>query len=153
MAKKEVHSIQQARRILKERAKEGGERKAGDMTPSDAAFSKSAGSHHHFSRNKLSENPIDVNQVSRDAFAAAGYATTGTAASLNEAMILRTRKRVTEKMVDLAATPRTKRKAMVVRTALSGRNEAYVSVIDNIAGPGVFPRIYWPTAWSRRPRR
>ena len=138
MAKKEVHSIQQARRILKERAKEGGERKAGDMTPSDAAFSKSAGSHHHFSRNKLSENPIDVNQVSRDAFAAAGYATTGTAASLNEAMILQTRKRVTEKMVDLAATPRTKRKAMVVRTALSGRNEAYVSVIDNIAGPGVF---------------
>ncbi len=138
VAKKEVHSIQQARRILKERAKEGGERKAGDMTPSDAAFSKSAGSHHRFSRNKLSENPIDVNQVSRDAFAAAGYATAGTAASSNEAMILRTRKRATEKMVDLAATPRTKRKEMVVCMALSGRNEAYVSVIDDMAGPGVF---------------
>ena len=65
-----VHSIQQARRILKERAK-GGAQKAGDMTPSDTAFSKSAGSHHRFSRNKLSESPIDVNQVSRDAFAAA----------------------------------------------------------------------------------
>ncbi len=48
VAKKEVHSIQQARQILKERAK-GGKRKAGDMTPSDTAFSKSAGSHHHFS--------------------------------------------------------------------------------------------------------
>jgi len=138
VAKKEVHSIQQARRILKERAK-GGERKAGDMTPSDAAFSKSSGSHHRFSRNKLSENPIDVNQVSRVAFAAAGYATAGTAASSNKAMILRTRKRAMEKMVDLAATPRTKRKAMVVRTALSGRNATYVSIIDDMAGgPGVF---------------
>ena len=137
VAEKEVHSIQQAHRIL-ERANEGGEQKAGDMTPSDAAFSKSVGSHHRFSRNKLSENPIDVNQVSRDAFAAAGYATTGTAASSNKAMILRTRKRATEKMVDLAVTPRTKRKVMVVRTALSGRNEAYVSIIDDIAGPGVF---------------
>ena len=48
VAKKEVHSIQQAHQILKERAK-GGKRKAGDMTPSDTAFSKSAGSHHHFS--------------------------------------------------------------------------------------------------------
>ena len=86
-----VHSIQQARRILKERAK-GGKRKAGDMTPSDTTFSKSAGSHHRFSCNKLSENLIDVNQVSRDAFTAAGYATAGTAASSNEAMILRTRK-------------------------------------------------------------
>ena len=66
----QVHSIQQAHQILKERAK-GGKRKAGDMTPSDTAFSKSAGSHHRFSRNKLSESPIDVNQVSRDAFAAA----------------------------------------------------------------------------------
>jgi len=134
---KVVHSIQQARRILKERAK-GGAQKADDMTPSDTAFSKSAGSHHRFSRNKLSESPIDVNQVSRDAFSAAGYATTGTAVSSNESMILRTRKRATEKMVDLAATPRTKKKVMVVRTALSGRNAAYVSVIDDMAGPGVF---------------
>ena len=92
----------------------------------------------HFSRNKLSESPIDVNQVSRDAFSAAGYATAGTAVSSNESMILRTRKRATEKMVDLAATPRTKKKAMVVRTALSGRTAAYVSVIDDMAGPGVF---------------
>jgi len=137
VAKKEVHLIQQARRILKERAK-GGERKAGDMTPSDTAFSKSAGSHHRFSRNKMSENPIDVNQVSRDAFAAAGHATAGTAASSNEAMILRIRKRATEKMVDLEATLRTKRKAMVVRMALSRCNATYVSVIDNMAGPGVF---------------
>jgi hypothetical protein len=137
VAKVVVHSIQQARRILKDRAK-GGAQKAGDMTPSDSAFSKSAGSHHRFSRNKLSESPIDVNQVSRDAFAAAGYATAGTAVSSNESMILRTRKRATEKMVDLAATPRTKKKAMVVRTALSGRNAAYVSVIDDMAGPGVF---------------
>jgi len=134
-----VHSIQQARRILKERAK-GGKRKAGDMTPSDTTFSKSAGSHHRFSCNKLSENLIDVNQVSRDAFTAAGYATAGTAASSNEAMILRTRKWATEKMVDLAATPRTKRKAMVVRTALSGCNAMYMSVIDNMPGPGVFPQ-------------
>jgi len=36
-----VHLIQQAHQILKERAK-GGERKAGDMTPSETAFSKSA---------------------------------------------------------------------------------------------------------------
>ena len=92
----------------------------------------------HFSRNKLSENPIDINQVSRDAFAAAGYATTGTAASSNKAMILRTRKRATEKMVDLASTPRTKRKAVVVHTVLSGRNAMYVSIIDDMAGPGVF---------------
>jgi len=76
--------------------------------------------------------------VSRDAFAAAGYATAGTAVSSNESMILRTRKRATEKMVDLAATPRTKKKVMVDRTALSGRNAAYVSVIDDMAGPGVF---------------
>ena len=80
------------------------------MTPSDTAFSKSAGSHHRFSRNKLSESPIDVNQVSRDAFAAAGYATAGTAVSSNESMIVRTRKWATEKMVDLAATPRTKKR-------------------------------------------
>ena len=113
--------IQQAHWILKERAK-GGERKAIDMTPSDTAFSKSAGSHHLFSRYKLFECLIDVNQVSRDAFAAAEYATAGTAASLSEAMILRTRKQVTKKMVDLAATPRTKKKVMVVRTALSRRN-------------------------------
>ena len=99
------------------------------MSPSDTAFSMSAGSHHHFSHNKFSENPIDVNQVSRDDFAAAGYTTTGAAASSNEALILRTRKRVTENMVDLAATPRTKRKAKVVHTALSGCNATYVSVI------------------------
>jgi hypothetical protein len=132
-----VYLIQQARRILKERAK-GGERKAGDMTPNDMAFSKSAGSHHCFSNNKLSESPIDVNQVSRDAFAAVGYSTAGTAASSNKAMILRTRKWASEKMVDLAAAPRTKKKAMVVGRALSRRNATYMSVINDVAGPGVF---------------
>jgi hypothetical protein len=40
-------------------------------------------------------------------------------------------------MVDLAATPMTKKKAMVVRTALSQRNPACTSVIDIMAGPGV----------------
>ena len=55
----------------------------------------------------------------------------------NDAMVLRTRKRATEKMVDLAATPKTKKKAMVVHTALSQRNPAYTSVIDDMAGPGV----------------
>ena len=124
------------------------------MTPSDTVFSKSAGSHHRFSRNKLSVDPIDVNQVSRDTFAAAGYATAGTAASSNKAMILRTRKRAMEKMVDLAATPRTKRKAMVVRTALCGRNATYVSIIDDMAGgPGVFSQDLLAYSWSRRPWR
>ncbi len=57
--------------------------------------------------------------MSRDSFAAAGNATAGTVMNSNDAMVLRMRKRATEKMVDLAATPRTKKKAMVVRTARS----------------------------------
>jgi hypothetical protein len=63
--------------------------------------------------------------------------TPGTAMNSNDVMVLRMRKRATEKMVDLAATPRTKKKAMVVCTALSQRNSTYTSVIDNMTGPGV----------------
>ena len=44
----QVYLIQQAHRVLKERAKVG-TRKAGNMTPRDTALSKSAGSHHCFS--------------------------------------------------------------------------------------------------------
>ena len=75
--------------------------------------------------------------MSRDSFATAGHATTGTAMNSNDAMVLRMRKRATEKMVDLAATPRTKKKVMVDCTALSQCNPAYTSVINNMASPGV----------------
>jgi hypothetical protein len=123
----QVHSIQQACRVLKEKVK-GGAQKADDMTPSDTAFSKSAGSHHRFSQNKLSESPIDVNQVSRDSFAAAGNTTAGTAMNSNDAMVLRARKQATEEMVDLAATSRTKKKAMVVtRCSLNANRPIPVS--------------------------
>ncbi len=65
-------------------------------------------------------------------------------------MVLRTRKRATEKMVDLAATPRTKKKAKVVCTALSQCNPTYTSVINNMASPGVLSQdLVTSTAWSR----
>jgi hypothetical protein len=56
--------------------------------------------------------------------------------------VLRTRKWATKRMVDLTATPRTKKKAKLVRTALSERQALFVSIIEEMYDPGFLSREY-----------
>jgi hypothetical protein len=129
--------------MFKERAKGGAPKDNKDYTRNDHNFSKNSGSHHWFSWNKLSERPIDIAQVSRGAAAGAGFAASAPAtASTISAFVLRTRKRATEKMEDLTTTLRTKKKAGLVRTALSECKLSYVSIIEDMHDPGFLSQDY-----------
>jgi hypothetical protein len=135
--------IYRARQMFKEKAKGGAPKDDQDYTPNDCNFSNNSGKHHRFSWNKLSKSPIDIAQVSMGAAVGAGFAASAPATSSTiDAFFLRTRKRATKKMVDLAATPRTKKKAKLVRTALSERQPLYVSIIEDMYDPGFLSQDY-----------
>ena len=142
--------IVQACRMFKESAK-GKPKDKENYTPNNMNFIKNSGNHHRFSWNDLSESQIDVSQVSRGLYAAAGLlaATPPDSAGTIDVFVLRTRKRATEKMVDLQTTPRTKKRAGLVRTALVERKPTYVSIIEDMYNPDSFLRTTLPTAWSR----
>ena len=81
--------------------------------------------------------------LSRGAAAAAGFAAAApVAASTIDAFVLRTRKRATEKMVDLQTTPRTKKRAGLMRTALAEREPTYVSIIKDMYNPDKLSQDY-----------
>jgi hypothetical protein len=92
----------------------------------------------------LSESQIDVSQVSRGSYAAAGLsaATPPDSAGTIYAFVLRTRKRATKKMEDLQTTPRTKKRAGLVRTALTDRKPTYVSIIKDMYNPNKLSQDY-----------
>ena len=135
--------IAQARRMFKESAK-GKPKDEENYTPNNMNFSKNSGNHHRFSRNDLSESQIDVSQVSRGSYAAAGLsaATPPVFAGTIDAFVLRTRKGATQKMVDLQTTPRTKKRAGLVRTALAEREPTYVSIIKDMYNPDKLSQDY-----------
>ena len=91
----------------------------------------------------MAKTPIDIAQVSMGAAAATGSAAAAPdAASTIDAFVLRTRKRATEKMVDLQTTPRTKKRAGLVRTALTERKPTYVSIIEDMYNPNKLSQDY-----------
>ncbi len=81
--------------------------------------------------------------MSRGSYAAAGLsaATPDSAGTIN-AFILRTRKRAIEKMVDLQTTPRTKKRAGLVCTALTGRKPTYMSIMEDMYNPDKLSQDY-----------
>ena len=136
-------SIAQAHRMFKESAK-GKPKDEENYTPNNMNFSKKSGNHHRFSRNDLSDSQTDVSQVSRGAYAAAGLsaATLPVFAGIINAFVLRTRKWATKKMVDLQTTPRTKKRAGLVRTALAEHKPTYMSIIEDIYNPDKLSQDY-----------
>jgi hypothetical protein len=135
--------VYQARQMFKEKAKGGAPKNDKDYTPNDCYFSNNSGSHHRFSWDKLSKSPIDIAQVSMGAAVAARFAASAPATSSTiNAFVLRTRKWATKKMVDLTTTLRTKKKAKLVRTALSERKPSYVSIIEDMYDPGFLSQDY-----------
>ncbi len=135
--------IYQARQMFKEKAKGSVPKDDKDYTPNDCNFSNNSGSHHWFSWNKFSKSPIDIAQVSMGAAVCAGFAASAPATSSTiNTFVLRTRKRATKKMVDLTTTPRTKKKAKLVHSALSECKPLYVSIIEDMYDPGFLSQDY-----------
>ena len=83
--------------------------------------------------------------MSRDSYAAAGLstATSPDSSGTIDAFVLSTRKQATEKMVDLQTTPRTKKRAGLVRTALAERKPTYVSIIEDMYNPDKLSQDYY----------
>jgi len=91
----------------------------------------------------MAKTPIDIAQVSMGAAAATRSAAAAPdAASTIDAFVLRTKKRATKKMVDLETTPRTKKRAGLVRTALTERKPMYVSIIEDMYNPNKLSQDY-----------
>ncbi len=66
--------------------------------------------------------------------------------SSRDALVLKTRKRETEKLLDCMSTPMTKKKAKIVPVALANGDPSYVSVINNMTEPNVLSEDllhYW----------
>ena len=150
---KENRAVVVSIQMFKERAK-GKPKNKENYTPNNMNFSKNSRNHHRFSRNDSSESQIDVSQVSRGSYEAAGLsAATPDSAGTIDAFVIRTRKRATEKMVDLQTIPRTKKRAGLVGTARRAQahvreyHQRYVCIISIN-----FRRTTLPTAWSRRSR-
>ncbi len=115
-----------------------------NYTPNNMNFSKHSENHHRFSWNDLSESQIDVSQVSRGSYAAAGLSgATPDSAGTIDAFVLRTRKRTTEKMVDLQTALRMKKRAGLVYTALVERKPMYVSIIKDMYNPDKLSHDYF----------
>jgi hypothetical protein len=137
-----VMSIAQARWMFKESAK-GKPKDEENYAPNNLNFSKNSGNHHCFSWNDLSESHIDVAQVSRGSYAAAELsAATPDSAGTIDAFVLRTRELATKMMEDLQTTPRMKKRAGLVRTALAERKPTYVRIIKDMYNPDKLSQDY-----------
>ena len=121
-----VTSIAQARRQAR-----------GNNVPSNENFVSNSSNRHY--RNRLENEPVNVNVVSARAASAAGISSpsaggaagAGISSPSVTRMVDRTRLKATRKMIDPSSTPRTKKRACIVRVALAERNQSFVSIIED----------------------
>jgi hypothetical protein len=89
--------------------------------------------HYH---NRLENDPININAVSARAASAAGISSpsagaAGISSPSITRMVDRTCLKATRKMIDPSSTPRTKKRACIVRVALAECNQSFVSIIED----------------------
>ena len=109
----------------------------GNNVPSNENFVSNSSNRHY--RNRLENEPVNVNVVSAMAASAAGISSpsaggaagAGISSPSVTRMVDRTRLKATRKMIDTSSTPRTKKRACIVRVALAECNQSFVSIIED----------------------